>query len=89
MQSGFTEVYETYNPILASLIKAKLTDEDIPFVVSGDTSLADTIRTFDSKLTRIALKLPIKFFVPEAFTEAAKTAINTDRSGMISDDLEY
>lgn len=83
------EVFVTYDPMEASLIKAKLTDEDIPFTVTGDYNIAMSMETFNTKLGRIALKRPIKFFVNEDNFELAKVAINTDRSSLMDDDLEY
>lgn len=89
MGDNLTEVYLTYDPMEASLIKAKLTDEDIPFRVTGDTNVTITLETFNSPLSRMALKQPIKFFVPESYYEIALVAINTDNSSMLGDDLEY
>ncbi len=83
------EVYVTYDPMEANLIKAKLSDEEIPFSVTGDFNIAVTMETFNTELGRLALKKPIRFFVPESMLELAKTAINTDRSSFLSDDLEY
>ncbi len=83
------EVYITYDPMEASLIKAKLTDEEIPFKVTGDYNIATTMESFNNELGRMAMKRPIKFFVPESFIELAKTAICTDNSAFLEDDLEY
>lgn len=83
------EVYVTYDPMEAQLIKAKLTDEDIPFKVTGDSNVTMTLEIFNSPLSRMALKQPIKFFVQPLYYENALTAINTDRSSMLGDDLEY
>lgn len=73
----------------ANLIKAKLSDEEIPFSVTGDFNIAFTMETFNTELGRLAMKKPIRFFVPESLVELAKIAINTDRSSFLSDDLEY
>lgn len=83
------EVFITYDPMEASLVKAKLTDEEIPFKVTGDYNIATTMESFNNALGRIALKRPIKFFVPESHEELAKIAINTDNSAFLGDDLEY
>ncbi len=83
------EVYTTYDPMDANLVKAKLTDEDIPFSVLGDFDIAMSMETFNTPLGRIALKRPIKFFVTEEFFEIAKAAINTDNSSFLDEDLEY
>ena len=83
------EVFTTYNPMEANLIKAKLTDEEIPFKVTGDYNIATTMEAFNTELGRMAMKRPIKFFVPESHIELAKTAINTDNSSLLEDDLEY
>lgn len=83
------EVYVTYDPMEAHLIKAKLTDEDIPFKITGDSNATMTLEIFNSPLSRMALKQPIKFFVQPMYFENALTAINTDRSSMMGDDLEY
>jgi hypothetical protein len=83
------EVHVTYDPMEANLIKAKLTDEDIPFNVTGDSNVTMTMETFNSSLSRMALKQPIKFFVEQMNYENALAAINTDRSSMLGDDLEY
>ena len=83
------EVYETYDPIEANLVKAKLNDEEIPFRVTGDYNIAMSMETFNTPIGRIALKRPIKFFVPESMTELALVAINTDKSSFMDDDLEY
>ncbi|MDQ3019632.1 MAG: DUF2007 domain-containing protein [Bacteroidota bacterium] len=83
------EVFTTYDPMEANLIKAKLSDEEIPFRVTGDFNIAITMETFNTTMGRIALKRPIKFFVPESHIELAKIAINTDNSSFMEDDLEY
>ena len=86
---GFQEVYTTYDPMEASLIKAKLSDEEIPFEVTGDFNIAISMETFNTELGRMALKRPIKFFVQEKDIEIAKVAINTDKSSFFEDDMEY
>jgi hypothetical protein len=73
----------------ASLIKAKLTDENIPFNATGDFNITMSMETFNTEIGRMALKRPIKFFVPEEFFELAMVAINTDNSSMLPDDYEY
>ncbi len=83
------EVFVTYDPMEANLVKAKLTDEEIPFRVTGDYNIAVSMEMFNTVLGRIALKRPIKFFVPESHYEFAKVAINTDKSSFLEDDLEY
>lgn len=85
----YVEVYETYDPMEANLVKAKLTDEEIPFNVTGDYDIAYSMEAFNTSLTRMALKRPIKFFVPEDKSEFAKKIINTDNSSLLDDDLEY
>lgn len=85
----YVEVHETYDPMEANLIKAKLSDEEIPFSVRGDFDIAYSMEAFNTSLTRMALKRPIKFFVPENYFELAKTSINTDNSSLLDDDLEY
>ncbi len=83
------EVYSTYDPMEANLIKAKLADEEIEFSVMGDFDIAMSMETFNTPIGRIALKRPIKFFVREKDIELAKIAINTDNSSFLEDDLEY
>lgn len=83
------EVFVTYDPMEASLVRAKLTDEEILFTVTGDYNISITMETFNTELGRIALKRPIKFFVDEGQFELAKVAINTDNSSFMKDDLEY
>ncbi|KAA0210157.1 MAG: hypothetical protein OZ913_07480 [Ignavibacteriaceae bacterium] len=85
----FLEVHETYNPIEASLVKAKLNDDNIPFTVSGDFDISYSMEAFNTTLSRMALKRPIKFFVPEQYFEIAKVSINTDNSSMLNDEFEY
>lgn len=87
--NNMMEVYVTYDPMEAHLIKAKLTDEDIPFSTTDESNMTMTMETFNSSLSRMALKQPIKFFVQPLYYENALTAINTDRSFMLGDDLEY
>ena len=89
MNENLKEVYVTYDPMEASLVKAKLTDEEIPFRVTGDANVTITLEIFNSPLSRMALKQPIKFFVQDSFYEIALVAINTDNSSMLGDDLEY
>lgn len=89
MKNEMTEVFVTYDPMEASLIKAKLTDEEIPFNVTGDFNVTMSMETFNTQLGRIALKRPIKFFVRESDLELAKVAINTDKSSLLDEDLEY
>ncbi|MBK8983770.1 MAG: DUF2007 domain-containing protein [Ignavibacteria bacterium] len=86
---GFQEVYTTYDPMEASLIKAKLSDEEIMFEVTGDFNIAISMETFNTELGSMALKRPIKFFVQEKDIEIAKVAINTDKSSFFEDDMEY
>ena len=86
---GFQEVYTTYDPMEVSLIKAKLSDEEIPFEVTGDFNIAISMETFNTELGRMALKRPIKFYVQEKDIEIAKVAINTDKSSFFEDDMEY
>lgn len=83
------EVFVTYDPMEANLVRAKLTDEEIPFKVTGDYNIAITMETFNTPMGRIALKSPIKFFVPQSHFELAKVAIFTDMSSFLRDDLEY
>ena len=83
------EVHVTYDPMEANLIKAKLTDEEILFKITGDFNIAISMETFNTELSRMALKRPIKFFVHERDFEMAKIAINTDKSSFFDDDLEY
>jgi len=83
------EVYVTYDALEASLVKAKLADEEIEFTVQGDSDLSMIMETFNTELSRMALKQPIKFFVAEKDFEFAKIAINTDRSNLLQDDLDY
>ena len=89
MDNKFMEVFVTYDPMEANLVKAKLTDEEIPFNVTGDFDISFTMETFNTELGRMALKRPIKFFVEEGDFELAKVAINTDKSSLFDDDLEY
>ena len=89
MENKFMEVFVTYDPMEANLVKAKLTDEEIPFNVTGDFDISFTMETFNTELGRMALKRPIKFFVEESDFELAKVAINTDKSSLFDDDLEY
>lgn len=83
------EVFTTYDPMEASLVKAKLADEGITYSVTGDFDIAMSMEAFNTSLGRIALKRPIKFFVTEGDVELAKTAINTDKSAFLDEDLEY
>ncbi len=89
MENKLVEVYETYDPMEASLVRAKLTDEEIFFNVTGDYNISVSMETFNTQLGRIALKRPIKFFVKEGDAELAKVAINTDKSSLLDEDLEY
>lgn len=89
MKNNLVEVFLTYDPMEANLVKAKLTDEEIPFTVTGDYNISISMETFNTELGRIALKRPIRFFVDERNYELAKIAINTDQSNFLEDDLEY
>ena len=89
MENKLVEVYVTYDPMEASLVRAKLTDEEIFFNVTGDYNISVSMETFNTQLGRIALKRPIKFFVKESDEEIAKVAINTDKSSLLDEDLEY
>lgn len=89
MENKMTEVFVTYDPMEANLVKAKLTDEEIQFNVTGDFNISISMDTFNTQLGRIALRRPIKFFVRESDIELAKTAINTDNSSMLGEDLDY
>ncbi|MBK7252558.1 MAG: hypothetical protein IPI04_01230 [Ignavibacteria bacterium] len=62
MENKLVEVYVTYDPMEASLVRAKLTDEEIFFNVTGDYNISVSMETFNTQLGRIALKRPIKFF---------------------------
>jgi hypothetical protein len=83
------EVFVTYDSMEANLVKAKLRDEEIEFAVKGDSDIAITMEAFNSQLSRMAMKQPIKFYVAEKDVEFAKIAINTDKSDLLKDDLEY
>lgn len=89
MENNLVEVFLTFDPMIANLVKAKLTDENIEFNVTGDFNIAISMETFNTPLGRIALKRPIKFFVKECDVELAKVAINTDNSFLLDDDLDY
>ncbi len=86
---NLVEVFKTYDPMEASLAKAKLTDEEIWFEITGDSQLSITMETFNTPLTRMALKQPIKIFVRPEDEEKAKSALFTDRSNLLNDDYEY
>ena len=83
------EVYTKYDSMEANLVKAKLADEEIEFAVKGDADLSMTMESFNTELSRMAMKQPIKFYVAEKDVEFAKIAINTDKSDLLKDDLEY
>lgn len=89
MENNLVEVFITYNPMEANLVKAKLSDEEIPFTVTGDYNISISMESFNTELGRMALKRPIRFFVEERNFELAKIAINTDKSSFLEDDLEY
>ncbi|HMS63831.1 MAG TPA: hypothetical protein PKD83_01105 [Ignavibacteria bacterium] len=89
MENKLTEIFITYDPMEANLVKAKLRDEEIEFNVTGDYNITMSMETFNTQLGRIAMKRPIKFFVKESDIELAKVAINTDKSSLMDDDLEY
>ena len=48
------EVFVTYDPMEANLVKAKLTDEEIPFRVTGDYNIAISMESFNTVMGRIA-----------------------------------
>ncbi len=83
------EVYKTYDPMEASLAKAKLMDEEIWFEITGESQLTVTMETFNTPLARMALKQPIKIFVKPEDEERAKLALYTDKSNLLNDDYEY
>jgi hypothetical protein len=89
MENKLVEVFITYDPMEANLVRAKLNDEEIPFTVTGDYNISISMEMFNTELGRIASKRPIKFFVAEGDYEFAKVAINTDKSSFLEDDLEY
>lgn len=72
-------VYTTTDDFQAGIIKAKLDDENIPYSFEGGS-----LRPY-----KTALQIPIKIYVSEKDYELALTAINTDNSGMMKDDLDY
>lgn len=83
------EVFRTYDPMEANLAKAKLMDEEIWFEIKGDSQLTITMETFNTPLTRMALKQPIIIYVIPEDVEKAKKALFTDRSNLLNDDYEY
>jgi len=89
MEENFKELVVTYDPMEASLIQAKLADEEIEYSVKGNSNLSMTMDTFNAEITRMALKQPIKFYVKEEDYDKAKKIIDTDNSDMLKDDLEY
>ena len=89
MNENLKELKITYDPMEASLIQAKLDDEEIEYKVTGNSNLTMTMDTFNSGISRMALKQPIKFFVKEEDYERAKTIIDKDNSDLLQDDLEY
>ena len=84
-ENTYIEVYRTYDPMEAKLIRAKLTDEEIPFTIIGDSELASTMDTFNSPLARMGLRVPIKVYVDKEFAEQAKKIIETDNSSMLDE----
>lgn len=89
MEEKYVELVVTYDPMEASLIQAKLDDEEIVYSVKGSGNLAMTMDTFNAEITRMALKQPIKFFVKEEDYDRAKSIIEKDNSDLLQDDLEY
>ena len=89
MTDDLKKVFETFNPNEANLVKAKLDDEEIHYFVKGDSNLAMTMDTFNAELSRMALKQPIRFYVNEEDFDKVKILIETDNSGLLTDDLEY
>ena len=89
MEENFKELVVTYDPMEASLIQAKLDDEEIEYSVKGNSNLSMTMDTFNAEITRMALKQPIKFYVKEEDYDKAKKIIDTDNSDMLKDELEY
>jgi hypothetical protein len=89
MEEKLKELVVTYDPMEASLIQAKLDDEEIEYRVRGTGNLSMTMDTFNAEITRMALKQPIKFFVLEEDYERAKAIIDKDNSDLLQDDLEY
>lgn len=86
---NLVEVFKTYDPMEANLAKAKLMDEEIWFEITGDSQLTVTMEAFNTPLTRMALKQPIKIFVKTEDVERAKSALYTDRSNLLNEDYEY
>jgi len=80
VNNGFVLVYETYDSICAGLLKAKFDDEGVPYASTGENEIG---------YPRLALKHPAKFYVHEEYYEVALTVINTDRSLLLNDNLEY
>lgn len=72
-------VYTTTDDFQAGMIKAKLEDENIPFSFEGGS-----MRPY-----KTALQIPIKIYVADKDYELAMTAINTDKTGMMNEDLDY
>ncbi|MCX7832679.1 MAG: hypothetical protein N2490_00495 [Ignavibacteria bacterium] len=86
---GLKEIFRTYDPMEANLAKAKLMDEDIWFEITGDSQLTITMETFNTPLTRMALKQPIIIYVKPDDEERAKNALFTDRSNLLNEDYDY
>ncbi|CAN5551967.1 hypothetical protein BH10BAC5_BH10BAC5_09570 [soil metagenome] len=72
-------VYTTLDDFQAGIIKAKLEDENIEFSTEGGSS----------RPYKASLQIPIKIYVAEKDYELALTAINTDNSAMMKDELDY
>lgn len=89
MEEEFVEIFTTYDPVEAEIVITKLKDEEIEFTVTGNAQLSVTMETFNTSLSRMALKQPIKIFVKENEAEKAKKAVTTDQSDLLRDDLEY
>ncbi len=89
MEEEFVEIFTTYDPVEAEIVITKLKDEEIEYTITGNAQLSVTMETFNTPLSRMALKQPIKIFVKEKDAEHAKKSITTDQSDLLQDDLEY
>jgi len=88
-ENDYIEIFCTYDPMEAKLVQAKLSDEQIPFTTLGDTELTITMDTFNSPISRMALKQPIKIFVSTENADRSKEILSRDNSALLSDDAEF
>jgi hypothetical protein len=90
IKKGWIKIYETFDYMTAELTEARLKDECIEYQVLNKSDIGYTMEVGNALLGRVAVGLPIKFYVELKDAEKARKLVNEDRSSLLDDEnLEF